>query len=48
MKLVKTVHAVSEMTFEDFTILYMYRAQGQITPKILTVAKLFYYFNHTL
>ena len=48
---VKTVQAVSEKkTFKDFKILYMYRAQGQgqITPKILTVAIQFYYFNHTL
>ena len=47
--LVKTVEAVSEKTFNCFTILYMYRAQRQeqITPKILTVAlKQFYFFNH--
>ena len=45
--LVKTVQAVSEKkTFKDFTILYMYKAQGQgqIAPEILTVAKQFYYF----
>ena len=49
--LVTTVQAVSEKkAFKDFTILCMYRAQGQgqITPKILTVAKQFYYFNHSL
>ena len=48
--LVKTVQAVSEKTFKDFTILYMYRSQGQgqITPTILTVAKQSNYFNHTL
>ena len=43
--LVKTVQTVPEMkTFKDFTILYMYIAQGQgqITPKILTVAKQFF------
>ena len=39
--LVKIVQAVSEKTFKDFTILYMYTAQGQgqITPKIFRVAK---------
>ena len=49
--LVKTVKAASEKkTFKDFTILYTYMAkgQGQIAPKTLTVAKQFYYFNHTL
>ena len=48
--LVKTVEVVSEKTFKDFTILYMNIAQGQeqITPKILTVPKQFYYFYHTL
>ena len=50
--LVKTVQAVSEKkTFKDFTILYMYKSQvqGQITPKILTVAnEQFNVFNHTL
>ena len=49
--LVKTVQAVSEeKTFKDFTILYMFRVQGQgqIIPKILEAAKQFYYFNHTL
>ena len=49
--LVKTVLAVSEKkTFNDFTNLYMYiaRGQGQIAPKILTVAKQFYFFNHRL
>ena len=43
--LVKTVQAVSEKnTSENFAILYMYKAlwQGQIAPKILTVAKQFY------
>ena len=51
MKSNVTVQAVSEkMIFKDFTIVYIYRAQGQgqITPKFLTVAKQFYYFNHTL
>ena len=50
-KLVKIVQAVSEKkTFEAFTILYMYITQGQghLTPKILMVAKQFYFFNHTL
>ena len=50
-KLVKIVQAVSEKMFIGFTILYMYIAdwQGQIIPKILTVAnKQFYFFNHTL
>ena len=48
--LVETVEAVSEKMFNNFTILYMYIAQRQeqITPKILIVAKQFYYFNHTL
>ena len=48
--LVKTVQTVSEKTFKDFTILYMYIAQGQdqIAPKIFTVAKQCYYFNHAL
>ena len=49
--LVKTVQAVSEQqAFKDFTILYMYIAQGQgqIAPKILTVAERFYYFKYTL
>ena len=50
--LVKIVQAVSEKkTFKDFTILYMYitQGQGQITPKILTVAnEQFYFFSHTL
>ena len=49
--LVKTVQVVSEKeTYKYFTILYMYIAQGQgqIAPKILTLAKQFYYFNHTL
>ena len=38
---------VSEKTFKDFRILYRYIAQrqGQITPKVLTVRKQFYYFN---
>ena len=31
-----------------FQILYIYIAQRQITRKILTVAKQFYFFNHTL
>ena len=51
-KQVKIVQAVSEKKmFIDFMILYMYIAdwQGQIIPKILTVAnKQFYFFNHTL
>ena len=44
------VQEVSEKSFKDFTILYMYIAQGQgqITPKILTVSGQFYFFNHTL
>ena len=49
--LMKIVQEVSEKeTFKDFRILYMYIAegQGQITPKILTVSKQFYFFNHTL
>ena len=49
--LVKIVQAVSEKkTFKDFTILYLLKAQGQgqITPKILTVAEQFYFFNHML
>ena len=47
--LMKTVQAVSEKTFK-LTILYMYRAQGQgqITTKILIVAKQFYCSNHKL
>ena len=42
--LMKSVKAVSENTFKDFTILYMYIAQGQgqIAPNILTVDKQFY------
>ena len=51
MKSSETLQAVSEKkTFKDFIILYIYIAQeqGQITAKILTVAKQFYYFNHTL
>ena len=42
--LVKTIQAISEKkTLKDFTILYMYIAQrqGQIAPKILTVAEQF-------
>ena len=42
--LVKTVQAVSEKkTFKDFIILYMYIAQGQgqLAPKIMTIAKQF-------
>ena len=37
-------------TLKDFKILYMYLAQGQgqIIPKILTLAKQFYFFCHTL
>ena len=48
--MVKTVDAFSEKTFKELMILYMYKAlvQGQIIPKILTVAKHFYYFNHIL
>ena len=48
--LVKTVQAVSEKTFKELSILYMYRAQGQgqITTKILIVAKQFYSSNHKL
>ena len=48
---VKIVQEVSEKKpFKDFTILYMYIAQGQgqITPKILTLPKQFYFFNHAL
>ena len=49
--LVKIAQAFSEKkTFKDFMILYLYIAQGQgqTTPKILTVAKQFYFFNHML
>ena len=50
--LVKIVQGASEKkTFKDFMILYMYIAQGQgqINPKILTVAnKQFFFFNHIL
>ena len=39
-----------EEDIKDFTILYMYIAQGQgqIAPKILTAAEQFNYFNHVL
>ena len=51
--LLKITQAVSEpKTFINYTILYMYIAQGQgqITPgdKILIVTKIFYYSNLTL
>ena len=51
--LVKVGQAVSEkITFKDYTILYMYLAQGQgqitLGKKILIVINKFYYFNHTL
>ena len=50
--LVKISQTVSEKTFKNYTILYMYIAQwqGQITlwDKILIITKMFYYFNHTL
>ena len=48
--LMKIAHLVSEKkTFDNYTILYMYIAQGQgqITL-ILIVTKKFYYFNHKL
>ena len=48
---VKTVQGVSEKkTVKNFMILYMNIAQGprQITPKMLMVAKQFYFFNHTI
>ena len=37
-------------TFNDFTISYVFIAQGQgqISPKLLMVAKQFYFFNHAL
>ena len=51
--LVKIAQAVSEKkTFKNYTILYMYIAQGQgqITPgdKFFIITKMFYYFNHSL
>ena len=48
--LMKIVQEVPEKTFKDFTILYMYIAQGQgqITPIILIVSKPFYFFNQSL
>ena len=49
--LVKTAQAVSEKTFKNYAILYMYIAQGQgqITPRgKMIVTKMFYYFNQTL
>ena len=46
----KTVQAVSEKkSFKDFTILKVYSPRAWAdSPKLLTVAKQFYYFNHTL
>ena len=49
--LVKIVQEVSEKTtFEDFTTLFINitQGQGQITPRILTVDKQFYFFNYKL
>ena len=48
--LVKIIQAFSEKKFKDFMISYLYIAQGHghITPKILTFAKQFYFFNHML
>ena len=49
--LVKNVQTVSEKkTFNDFSILYTYIAQGQrlVAPKNFIVAETFYYINHTL
>ena len=56
MKSVKIGQALSEKTFNDYIILYMYIAQGegQVTlggqnfDKILTIIKKFYYFNLAL
>ena len=50
--LVKIAQTVSEKTFNNYTILYIYVAQWkeQITSsdKNLIIIKMFYYFNHTL
>ena len=50
--LVKVGQAVSEMTFNDYLLWYMYTAQGQrkITSgdKIMIVTKMVGYFDHTL
>ena len=51
--LVKIPPAVSEKkTFKDYTILYMYIAQGQgqitLRGQSLIVTKMFYYFYHSL
>ena len=51
--LVKIAQAVSEKkTFKNYTILYMYIAQGQgqITHRGQknNITKMFYYFNHSL
>ena len=43
---------VSDKTFKDNTILYMYKTQGQGQiahgDKILIIAQRFHYLNHTL
>ena len=53
--LVKIAQTVSEQkTFKNYTILYMYIAQGQGQITLLgqnfdyNITKMFYYFNHTL